>query len=287
VFQMAVQYTLSIDGPGVNGGNTAEPSTFTITVRDGHGQAVALRNDGLKVLITGPNNRSIAPQVKNNGDGTFTVTYQTVDQGQHDVVAILTAQTSVGISVGTDASKSRVYGPALEGRVQDNLPTKLFIESIGTDGQPMRKGGDPYVVKVTGPKGPVNVDLKDNGDGTYVAAFAPDDAGQHKIEVTLRDKQVANSPYTINVEEGADHKTSFIEVSSFVVRARTKRNQNMSRGGEKFVATLNGTNSNVQDNGNGTYTVSYGPSQAGSSNQVSVQVNSRDIVGSPFQQKYA
>jgi len=279
---------LVVEGAGVNGGNTSEPSSFNVTVRDAHGNAVALRGDALKVQITGPGNRNIPANLKNNNDGTWTVTYQAQDSGQHDVVLALTAQTRVGINVGTDASKTKVFGPGVQPEgVQDNLPTYFNIEAIGTDGRPMGKGGDPFEVKVTGPRGPVPVKLTDNGNGTYTADFAPDDAGKHRIDVTLKNKPVANSPYTIDVQEGADHNTSFLETFQFVIRARTKRNQNMSRGGEKFEVQINGpqgpVQNQLQDNQNGTYTCTYSvPHSVKGSYTFSIRVNGHDILGSPW-----
>jgi len=290
-FQMALNYNLVIDSFS-SAQNTAEPSTFTITVRDGSGSAVNLRGDALKVVIPGPGNRSINPSVQNNNNGTFNVTYQPSDAGQHDVVVSLTAATRVGINVGTDASKTKVHGPGVQPEgVQDNIPTHFIIESVGTDGQPMRKGGDPYVVKIAGPKGDVPANITDNGDGTYRVDYFAQEAGPTRIDVTLREKPVANSPYNINVREGADHTTSFIETSQFTIRARTKRNQNMTRGGEGFSVAATGPAGQhpvkLTDNNNGTYTGVYSlpPAQKG---QYSFQaiVNQNNIVGSPFNVSY-
>jgi len=194
----------------------------------------------------------------------------------------------VPIAVGTDAGKTKVWGPGLEDGVQDNLPTHFNIAAHGTDGQPMRQGGDPFVVRIAGPKGDVPAQVIDNGDGTYRVNYAPTDAGVHKVEVTLRDKQVANSPYTVNVREGADHNTSFVETSSFVIRARTKRNANMTRGGENFAVAIAGPQGPVQntlkDNQDGTYTCTYklAPDARGQYT-FQLQVNQKDLLGTPFQ----
>jgi len=151
----------------------------------------------------------------------------------------------------------------------------------------MTKGGDPFEVKIKGPKGDVPAEVIDNGDGTYTVNFAPQDAGPTRIDVSLKGKPVANSPYTINVKEGADHNTSFVENFQFTIRARTKRNQNMTRGGEKFVVDINGPsgkiNANLKDAGDGTYVVNYALPQ-GTKGQVqfSVKVNGKDIQGSPW-----
>jgi len=196
-----------------------------------------------------------------NNDGTYTVTYQPPIAGHYDVNVYLKSNVRVGIAVGTDASKTRVFGPGLEDGVQDNLPTYFTIEARGTDGNPMGKGGDPFQVKIAGPKGDVPATVTDNGDGTYRVDYAPDDAGNHKIEVTLKAKPVANSPYNVNVREGADHTTSGIEGAQFTIRAKTKRGVFMGIGGEKFGSSIKGPSGEVEidvvDNNNGSYTVHY------------------------------
>jgi filamin len=288
------------DGDGLKGGNTAEPATFTIHAADSNGNPVSPKENPFVVDITQPDGTELPTNVKDNRDGTYTVQYQANQVGPHEIVVgvknpaapiyydhIPNSPFRSNISLGTDPNKSRVYGPALEGNVQDNLPTQLHIQAVGTDGTPVKHGGDPFDVKVTGPRGAVPVQLKDNGDGTYTADFAPDNAGDHKIEVTLKGKPVANSPYTIQVREGADHNTSFIENFQFVIRARTKRNQNMSRGGEPFEVAISGpagrVDNRLKDNGDGTYTCSYSL-PAGSRGQYTfnIKVNGRDIQGSPF-----
>jgi len=280
--------TLTLSGPGLEGGNTAEPTSFLVSATNSHGQPVQLPPNPLRVEILA-NGKELQSKVQESGNGTFTVTYQPIEKGNYEVNVYLKSSVRVGIVVGADASKSRVFGPGLEDGVQDNLPTYFTIEARGTDGQPMGKGGDPFEVKVQGPKGDVPATVTDNGDGTYRVDYAPQDAGPHKVNVTLKDKPVANSPYTVNVKEGADHNTSLVENYQFTIRARTKRNQNMTRGGEKFTATVSGPQGPVEtklsDNQNGSYTVNYslGEATKGTYN-FSVKVNSKDIQGSPWTQ---
>jgi hypothetical protein len=64
--------------------------------------------------------------------------------------------------------------------------------------------------------------------------YAPEHAGPHRIDVTLRDKPVDRSPYSVNVREGADHNNSFLEGFQFVIRSCTKSGKSMTRGGENF-----------------------------------------------------
>jgi len=285
------QIVLTAEGSGLQGGNTAVPCVFTLKTADGAGKALSFPADVFAIQITGPHNKNIQAALKSNNDGTYTVTYQPLDEGHHDVVVNLKQTLRVGIAVGTDAGKTKVFGPGLEDGVQDNLPTFFNIHAHGTDGQPMRQGGDPFVVKITGPQGDVPAKLTDNGDGTYKVDYAPDHAGPHKVEVHLRDQHVANSPYTVNVKEGADHNTSFIESAVMVIRGRTKKNQNMTRGGENFSVAIEGPAGPVKnvlkDNQDGTYTDTYSLSpEARGAYNFHLQVNKKEIQGSPFVVNY-
>jgi len=154
----------------------------------------------------------------------------------------------------------------------------------------MKKGGDPFVVQVVGPRGPVPSTLKDNNDGTYSVEYQPNDAGKHVVNVTLKGKNIKDAPFTVFVKEGADSGNTFIESFSFVIQARTKQNNNCKEGGEQFKVSITKStgqevqNVKTQDNGNGLYTVSYKlPSEGDYS--IGVQLNGKNIKGSPFRQQ--
>jgi len=289
------------EGPGLKGGNTAEPARFKIYAKDQNGNPVNLRENPFVVDIVNPDGTETEPQVKNNNDGTWDVEYQPKQVGVHEVTVGLKNPAApvyfdhlkdspfkVNIVPGCDASKTKVYGPGIEDGVQDNLPTHFTIEARDTNGNPMGKGGDPFEVKIAGPKGDVPAQVVDNGDGTYTVNFAPEDAGKHKIDVKLKGKDVANAPYTINVREGADHNTSGIESYQFTIRAKTKRGANMTRGGEKFTAEITGpqgklTDVQLRDNNDGSYTVTYKlPEGAKGRFTYEVKVNGKNIAGSPW-----
>jgi filamin len=287
------------DGPGLKEADTALPATFTIYARDENGATVVPRENPFLVEITQPDGSDLPAQVKDNRDGTYTVTYQANEVGTHEITVglknpvapqywehIKDSPFKVPVVPGTDASQSRVWGPGVEDGVQDNLPTHFNIEARDKKGNPIREGGDPFEVKITGPKGEVPHKLTDNGDGTYRVDYAPEHAGNHRIDVGLRKKPVANSPYNINVREGADHNTSFIEGFQFVIRARTKSGKDMSRGGEKFEVKGSGPSGEVpvklSDLGNGLYQVNYAIPPAKGTWKFDIKVNGQHIQGSPF-----
>merc|ERR1711991_499148 len=100
----------------------------------------------------------------------------------------------------------------------------------------------PFVVDIDGPNGKVPAQVTDNGDGTYRVDYEPTAAGNHKIEVTLKEEQVANSPYNIRVDAGAWAPNTGIKHYSFVVETRDRNNQPKTVGGESenFEVTVAG-----------------------------------------------
>lgn len=292
------------DGPGLVGGDTATPAVFTIHARDENNQIVSPSPSPFLVVITDPSGDDVNATQKEKGNGDYEVVYEPTKVGTYTVVVGLknpVIQTnfeplkgspfSVPITQGTDATKSLCYGPGLEnGKVFDNKPTEFTIESRDRDGQKVPRGGDDYNVKITGPNGEdVPAQIHDNRDGTYKVEYAPQDAGQHKVDVTLKTRPVARSPYYVDVKEGADHRTSCFERFVATIQSKTKSGKPLSKGGEPFEADITGASGKVKsdfkDNGDGTYTLTYALSQPGQY-KVSVRVNGHDIVGSPFQHNF-
>lgn len=286
-------------GPGLEGGDTADPSNFTVETRNSAGERLNRGGDPIGVEVFDPSGVEAKVTVQDNNDGTYSVTYQAVNPGNHRVDVVLRNKKypiyydhikdspfTVPVTAGTDPSKSLVYGPGLSDAF-DTKPAEFHIKARDRDGNDMNRGGDPFEVVVTGPSGEVPSNIKDNGDGTYDVVYEPIDHGDHKIEVKLRGKPVANSPYKVAVKEGADYNNTFVEQYSFVIRSQTKQNKPKTFGGEKFEVTIDSGSSsvepNIKDIGDGTYVVSYSLPQPGDYT-IGVKINGKHIRGSPWKQ---
>jgi len=284
------------EGPGLKGGDTADPGVFTIHAIDEHGNKVVPPHNPFLVTITAPNGDDLDADVKDNKNGTYDVKYQASKVGVHNIVIglknpvvptqwehIKDSPFNVNISQGTSPDKSLVYGPGVEDNApQDNLPTNFTIESRDRDGNKVPRGGDNYVVDIQGPNGPVPAKIKDNGDGSYNVEYSPQDAGAHKVMVTLKGKPVAKAPYHINVREGADHKKSGVGKVTMTIQARTKSGKDMAKGGEPYKCVINdgAVEADFKDLNNGKYKLVFQPS-AGQKIKIQFLVNGHDISGSP------
>jgi len=111
---------------------------------------------------------------------------------------------------GVDASKTIVEGPGVTGGFTKR-PLPFKIRGMDKEGKPVQKGGDDYKVTVTGPDGQFNVDVKDNGDGTYDGVYSVQKPGDYKVMVMVNKQKtpVGKSPYIAKIRAGADPESSF------------------------------------------------------------------------------
>jgi len=188
-------HALDEDGKPVSG----EPVTVTVTPKDGKGS-------GASVPVT----------VKDNGDGTYDVAYNTDKPGDYVIDArirdkpIKEMPKDVRCYKGVDPTKSIVEGPGVtSGFAGRDLP--FIVKTIDKDGHPVKTGGADIIAKVLGPnKVPVPCELKDNGDGTYSGSYKPVIPGDHRVMIILdQEHPVGKSPYICKVKPGASPSQSF------------------------------------------------------------------------------
>jgi filamin len=276
------------EGPGLEGGQQGKEGVFTIHSVDADGKPVKTGGDPFKVQIHGPNG-DVAPRVKDNNDGTYTVKYNpdapgdyNIDVNLHDE-PIKDAPFNVHIKPSPNAGNSWAEGPGLE-EAWDNEPAFFTIHSVDNDGNPREEGGDPFTVKIQGPK-PCTADVKDNGDGTYSVTYEPDVPGDYTIRVELDNKPIKDSPFRVGVKAGTDIDNSGFGIFSFTVQARDKRGQPKDFGGDKFEVKIKGpSGSDVEvqtmDNNDGTYTAIYalaGDDVKGKTFNINAQLNGKTV----------
>lgn len=286
-----------IEGPGIEGGNKAgEPAEFRIVAVGPHGQPLKKGGDLFEVHVEDPEFRLVPATVKDNGDGTYAVSYTPTEPGQYHVDVIQRnaskplyydhvkgSPVDVLIEAGTDASSSIAYGPGLEPGNLSTFPAHFTIEARDKQGRKMPQGGDPFDVQVMGPSGPIPATVKDNGDGTYAVEYSPEDAGVHDIAVTLDGKPIKGSTFHVDIKPGAWPANTSIDRYQFTIVTRDKRNKEKNEGGEKVKVLINRGEiaADVKDLGNGQYEVSYKLPGTGQY-QFNVLLNDQDVKGSPF-----
>jgi len=176
-----------------------------------------------------------------------------------------------------------VYGPGIE-KAEAHTAAVFTIEARNKNGKRINSGGHPFWVKVTDPYNEeVRSELKDNNDGTYTATYYPSDIGNHTVEVTLQRKHVAKSPYQVNIVEnqnlaspsksyaegpGLEGGNKAGEPAIFTIYSVAPNGQKLRKGGDLFEVHVEAPDfsvvpANLVDNGDGTYTVTYTPTEPG------------------------
>jgi len=292
------------EGPALQPGNKAtETQHFKIYAVYANGQPKKTGGDLFDVHVEDPKFNVLPVNIKDNNDGTWSVSYQPTDPGKYHIDVIVrnpsvftryehvkNSPIDVLIDPGTDAASCTASGPGLEPGCLDTQPAKFRIQARDKNGNPRKEGGDPFKVDIQGPTGPVHCDIKDNGDGTYDCVYQPDNAGLHDVAVTLNGTPIKGSTFHVQIKPGAWPKNTIIESFNFTIRAIDKRGKPVPNGGEDVKVNMKGPQGAVpvqfQDRGDGTYYVTY---QTNSSGEYTcdVLVNGQHIKGSPFTQKHA
>jgi len=286
------------DGPGLKPGNkNTEPAQFTIYAVGPDGKPRKTGGDLFDVQIEDPNHNVIQPEIKDNKNGTYDVTYQPTVPGDYLVDVILrnkakplfydhvkNSPVKVKIDAGPDAGHTIAYGPGLGPDVNTAEPAVFTVETRDCNDKPIKEGGAPVALEVIGPNGKIPSKLKDNGDGTYTAEYAPTDPGPHTVHVTLGGIPIKDAPFKVDVKTGGWPGNTTIEDYEFTVVVRDKKGKPITEGGEDVKVEIKGdagkVPSHVKDNKDGTFLVSFNVTQKGNY-QIAVLLKGEHVKGSP------
>lgn len=178
------------------------------------------------------------------------------------------------------------YGPGLE-KAEPGKPADFTIEARNAGGRKCPVGGENFDIQLQGPTGPVPVQCRDNGDGTYSCQYVPNAPGDHVLNINLKGQPIKGNPWRIDVRQRADARMSSIEDFKFNIIARNGSGQPLTSGGENWTVQISdGVQPRVVDNNNGTYTVSYSLPRPGNYS-VSVMLDGVHVRGSPMTQVYS
>ncbi|XP_031800606.1 filamin-A isoform X2 [Sarcophilus harrisii] len=255
-----------VHGPGIQSGTTNQPNKFTVETR-GAGTG------GLGLAVEGPSEAKMS--CMDNKDGSCSVEYVPYEAGTYNLNVtygghqVPGSPFKVPVHDVTDSSKVKCSGPGLSpGVVRANVPQSFQVDTS-------KAGVAPLQVKVQGPKGVVEpVDVVDNADGTKTVNYVPSREGPYSISVLYGDEEVPRSPFKVKVlpthdaskvkASGPGLNTTGVPASlpvEFTIDAKDA--------GEGLLAVQitdpegKPKKTTIQDNQDGTYTVSYVPDMTG------------------------
>ncbi|XP_021916471.1 filamin-A isoform X2 [Zootermopsis nevadensis] len=217
---------------------------------------------------------TLAPEVRDNGDGTYDVTYVPPSEGSSvkakitwDGKDIPNSPYQLKVRPRVEPDQVKVEGPGVSGKgVPASLPAEFTIDTS-------QAGYGDLEVQVKGPDGyPRKVKVADNGDGTFKATYIPDDCGRYKVSVKYGGKEVPHSPF--QVQAFATGSAEKCQITEGIQQALTS--------GEEYCITVNAKNAgygavtccirstsgsdldiDIEDNGDGTFSIYYTVKDAG------------------------
>ncbi|XP_039366537.1 filamin-A isoform X1 [Mauremys reevesii] len=273
------------EGPGLNrtGVELGKPTHFTVNAKAG-GRAP------LDVQFTGPAKGEAVrdSEVIDNHDGTHTVKYTPVQQGNLGVAVtyggdhIPKSPFSVGVAPSLDLSKIKITG--LADKVEVGKDQEFTVKSKGAGGQ------GKVAAKIAGPAGkpvPCKVEPGLSPDNNVVK-FIPREEGPYEVQVTYDGAPVPGSPFPME----AVPPTNPSKVKAFGPGLKggqagspapfTIDTKGAGTGG--LGLTVEGpceAKIECLDNGDGTCSVSYLPTEPGDYN-INILFAGAHVPGSPF-----
>ncbi|KAF8782497.1 filamin-A-like isoform X2 [Argiope bruennichi] len=232
------------------------------------------------------------PIIRDNGNGTFDVTYLPPPEGSPCNVKVTYGGKDIPgspfqmkVKPAVEPQKVKLSGPGVQNKVPASIPVEFTIDT-------KEAGKANLDVQIKRPDGkPLKSQVVDNQDGTYKVRYVPEDVGPHKIAVKYGGQDVPNTPITVSsyavgqadkckITEGVEDKVSIGEEYCITVKA--------DEAGMGAV-TCNITSSNIQgdvdiqveDNGDGTFSIFYSVKETGNYT-INIKFGGNPIPGGSF-----
>ncbi|TRY66792.1 hypothetical protein DNTS_009583 [Danionella cerebrum] len=142
-------------------------------------------------------------EVRDNKDGTYTVTYVPLTAGMYTLLlkyggkSVPGFPASVKVDPAVDTRAVKVFGPGVTGEAT----TSFTVDAKALSRVP----GEPIKALVKSPSGAATeCVVEDNADGSYTVEYTPFETGLHRVEVLYLDTPVPRSPFSVLVGEGCD-----------------------------------------------------------------------------------
>ncbi|XP_067124657.1 LOW QUALITY PROTEIN: filamin-A-like [Centruroides vittatus] len=289
-FQMKVKpkvepQKVKLHGPGVSnkGVPASIPAEFTIDAKDA-GFAEP------EVSIKGPDGRPCKAKIVNNNDGTYKVTYVPDDVGPYNISVKYGGQEVPNspmmvnsFPVGHPEKCKITEGKQEKLQIGEEYCITVNSQQAGTGAVTCR------ITSTTGADSDVDIQVEDNGDGTFSLFYTVKDTGQYTISIKFGGQPIPGGVFTVNaVTEEVHKKTTVKQTTTTKTEYRCVQLQNIPIPSVKGKVTAevimpSGKQDKpvVVDNKDGTVSVKYDPKEEGL-HELHVKYNNEHIQGSPF-----
>ena len=260
------------------------------------------------------------PTITNKADGTFDVSF-VVPVGVKDLKALIFingesiegSPHDIPNASVFDAVKTEITGPGVEpyGLFVDET-TNFTIQTRDEDGNNLPVGGMEFNIELKDSNGnvvPIPVDIKDNSDGSYNVSYTPfSKGGKYELSILTKDgAPVGNSPFDVIFQQKVEPSKCTARGNGvlpfglksgvnaqFEVEVRDKNGEIIPYSEDEITVDITYSdgdvteainpedyNFTIENNQDGTHTVKYKPTRAGT-HYVTVKCNDSNIGQSPF-----
>ncbi|XP_054862569.1 filamin-C-like isoform X3 [Amphiprion ocellaris] len=273
-------------GPGLNasGVPASLPVEFTIDARDA-GEGL------LTVQILDPEGKPKKANIRDNCDGTYTVSYVPDMAGRYTITikyggdeipyspyrihALPTGDASkclVTVSIGGHGPGSGI-GPT----IQIGEETVITVDAKAA-------GKGKVTCKVSTPDGAeLDVDVVENADGTFDIYYTAPEPGKYVITIRFGGENIPNSPFHVVATDDpispVDGLEPMLRPFSLVIPFTVQKGEIT---GEVRMPSGRTGHPHIIDNKDGTVTVKYSPTERGL-HEMDIKYDGNHIPGSPLQ----
>ncbi|KAI2658987.1 Filamin-B [Labeo rohita] len=241
-----------------------EDQEFAIGTKGAGGQGK------LEVKITGPSGKSVPCVVEPQpGKGASLVKYVPKEEGVYVVEVVYDGNPvpgspfTVEAMLPPDPSKVKAFGSGLKGGLVAS-PAEFTIDTKGA-------GTGGLGLTVEGPT-EAKIECSDNGDGTCSVSYLPTEPGEYLVNILFEDVHIPGSPFHASIQYPFD-PTKVVASGSGLKRGKVGEisvlNVDCAKAGPGQLTLEAESDSGakakteVVDNKDGTYTVTYVPLTAG------------------------
>jgi len=214
------------EGPGLIKSVEGKPAYFTVHARDKDNKPVPgeIVKCDVKLVEKAPDAAGGSGEppvdVKDNGDGTYSVRYDPQVAGKYrinvtvgpDDKSIKDMPKMVTCYHPVDPKQCIARGPGVTDGVpivNQDAPFAVIIKDASGNTIPI--GGHDVKVTVNSPSGPIPVDVKDENTGVYQCKYFPKEPGVHVVDVKVEGKGIKDNPFRVMVNTAADPSKSYAE----------------------------------------------------------------------------
>ncbi|XP_074481229.1 filamin-C-like isoform X7 [Sebastes fasciatus] len=271
-------------GPGLNssGVPASLPVEFTIDARDA-GEGL------LTVQILDPEGKPKKANIRDNRDGTYTVSYVPDMAGRYTITIkyggdeIPYSPYRIHALPTGDASKCLVtvsiggHGLGIGPTIQIGEETVITVDAKAA-------GKGKVTCKVSTPDGAeLDVDVVENADGTFDIYYTAPEPGKYVITIRFGGENIPNSPFHVVATDDpispVDGMEPVLRPFSLVIPFTVQKGEIT---GEVRMPSGRTACPHITDNKDGTVTVKYSPTERGL-HEMDIKYDGNHIPGSPLQ----